>query len=86
MTWLQGIQLREDLPPQFVEWADKQKGAPLEYITWFGLGEEVFLDYGEAGSLKLRMKRGESSPQSPRAVCPSPDKSGIDGQDREASK
>lgn len=86
MSWDQGIQLREDLPPKFVEWADKQKCAPLEYITWFGLGEEVFLDYGEAGSLKLRMKRGESAPQSPHAFCPSPDKSGTDGQDREASK
>lgn len=58
MSWDQGVQVREDLPAKFVEWADKQKeGSRLEYITWFGLGEEVFLDYGEGGSLKLRMKK-----------------------------
>lgn len=58
MSWDQGVQVREDLPAKFVEWADKQKkGSRLEYITWFGLGEEVFLDYGEGGSLKLRMNR-----------------------------
>lgn len=56
MSWDQGVQVREDLPAKFVEWADKQKDAPLQYITWFGLGEEVFLDYGEAGSLKLTMR------------------------------
>lgn len=51
MSWTQGIQLREELPAKFLEWADKQKGAPLEYITWFGIGEDLILDYGEAGSL-----------------------------------
>lgn len=57
MSWTQGIQLREDLPAKFLEWADKQKGgAPLEYITWFGLGEDLFLDYGEAGSLTYDMR------------------------------
>jgi hypothetical protein len=59
MSWDQGVQVRDDLPPNFVAWADKQKdGAPLEYITWFGLGREVFLDYGEAGSLKLTLRDG----------------------------
>jgi hypothetical protein len=58
MSWDQGVQVREELPAKFVAWADRQKdGARLEYITWFGLGDEVFLDYGEAGSLKLTMKR-----------------------------
>ena len=63
MSWDQVIQLREDLPASFVAWADKQKdGAKLEYITWFGLGrEEVFLDYGDAGSLQLILKAGEKT-------------------------
>lgn len=57
MSWDQGVQVREDLPSKFVEWADgKMDGAPLQYITWFGLGREVFLDYGSAGSLKLTMR------------------------------
>lgn len=57
MSWDQGVQVREDLPPKFILWADQQKGgAPLQYITWFGLGHEIFLDYGEAGSLKLTLK------------------------------
>lgn len=57
MSWDQGIQPREKLPAKFLTWADKQMdGAPLEYITWFGLGEEVFLDYGGAGSLKVVMR------------------------------
>lgn len=55
--WAQGIQPREELPARFVAWADQQKdGARLEYITWFGGGDEVFLDYGEAGSLKLTLR------------------------------
>lgn len=58
MSWLQGIQIREELPPQFVEWADKQNTAPLEYITWFDDDRDtLFLDYGEAGALRLEMKR-----------------------------
>lgn len=57
MSWDQGVQLREDLPEGFVKWADsKMDGAELQYITWFGLGEEVYLDYGDAGSLKLTFK------------------------------
>lgn len=57
MSWDQGVQAREDLPPKFRDWADKQMdGASIQYITWFGLGEEVFLDYGDAGSLKLTMR------------------------------
>ena len=56
MSWDQGVQTREDLPAKFVAWADTKKdGAPLQYITWFGLGREVFLDYGESGALKLTM-------------------------------
>lgn len=56
MSWDQGVQVRDDLPAKFRDWADKQKGgAPIQYITWFGLGREIFLDYGEAGSLKLTM-------------------------------
>lgn len=58
MSWDQGVQERADLPEKFVAWADKQKdGAPLQYITWFGLGEEVFLDYGDAGSLKMTVRK-----------------------------
>lgn len=57
MSWDQGIQLREELPAKFVAWADAKKGAPLQYITWFGRGDEVFLDYGDAGSIKIDMRR-----------------------------
>lgn len=61
MSWDQGITLREDLPPKFVQWADSKKsGAKLEYITWFGIGKEVFLDYGESGSLKMLIKDGSN--------------------------
>jgi hypothetical protein len=57
MSWDQGVQVREDLPPRFVAWADQQKGgAKLEYITWFeGDYETVYLDYGEAGSLTMKL-------------------------------
>lgn len=56
MSWTQGIQVREELPPKFLTWADQQMdGAPLQYITWFGFDREIFLDYGEAGSLKLTL-------------------------------
>lgn len=61
MSWDQGVQTREELPARFVTWADKQKGAPLEYITWFESQREfVFLDYGDAGSLRLTL-RGEAA-------------------------
>lgn len=57
MSWSQGIQERADLPAKFVAWADRQKdGAELQYITWFD-GDEVILDYGEAGALKLDTRR-----------------------------
>ena len=59
VSWDQGIQVREDLPERFVAWADKQKGGvKLEYITWFESEREtVYLDYGEAGSLTLKMRK-----------------------------
>lgn len=58
MSWLQGVMPREELPASFLTWADsKMDGAPLEYITWFAdAPREVFLDYGEAGSLKATFK------------------------------
>lgn len=58
MSWLQGIQPREELPAKFVEWADgKKPGARLEYITWFDDDRNVlYLDYGEAGSMKLTLR------------------------------
>jgi hypothetical protein len=60
MSWDQGVQPREDLPPRFVEWADgKMPGGRLEYITWFGRGDEVFLDYGDSGSLKLILAKSD---------------------------
>lgn len=58
MSWDQGVQVREDLPAKFVEWADtKRDGAKLEYITWFGRGDELILDYGVAGSLKMKVAK-----------------------------
>ena len=58
MSWTQGITERGDLPASFVTWADgKKDGAKLEYITWFAdAPREVFLDYGEAGSIKVTFK------------------------------
>lgn len=57
MSWGQGIKPREDLPEKFLVWADRQKGGePLQYITWFGAGDEVFLDYGAAGSFKITLR------------------------------
>lgn len=58
MSWLQGVTERQDLPESFVKWADgKMEGAPLEYITWFAdAPREVFLDYGESGSIKVTFK------------------------------
>lgn len=63
MSWDQGIQERDALPEKFVTWADsmaEKRGIPgkLEYITWFGLGEEVFLDFGCERSLKVAIPRG----------------------------
>lgn len=57
MSWTQGVQTREDLPAKFLEWADSLGKGDLQYITWFEPDRhEVFLDYGEAGSLKLVME------------------------------
>ena len=55
--WLQGVQTREELPATFLTWADSKMDAPLQYITWFDDDRRVvFLDYGEAGSLKATFK------------------------------
>jgi hypothetical protein len=57
MSWTQGVTPREDLPARFLEWADAQGKGPLQYITWFEPSRtEVFLDYGEAPSLKAVLK------------------------------
>lgn len=58
MSWLQGVQPREELPASFLKWADgKMDGAPLEYICWWADEPRVLmLDYGEAGSLKATFK------------------------------
>lgn len=57
MSWTQGITERGDLPASFVTWADGKGMGALEYITWFAdAPREVFLDYGEAGSLKVTFK------------------------------
>lgn len=57
MSWLQGIQTREELPASFLTWADGKGNGPLEYICWFAdAPREVFLDYGNAGSIKVTFK------------------------------
>lgn len=63
MSWTQGITERDDLPASFLAWADsKMDGAPLEYITWFEPDRKVvFLDYGNAGSLKATFKESPFS-------------------------
>lgn len=55
MSWDQGIVPREDLPAKFLAWADAKKPAPLEYITWFGFGPPIILDFGEHGALEIEM-------------------------------
>lgn len=57
MSWDQGITPREELPAKFVALADEKAGVPLQYVTWFGANpDEVILDYGEAGSVKVSLK------------------------------
>lgn len=78
MGWDQGINVREDLPARFVEWADAKKGARLEYITWFGNDPPVYLDFGEAGSLEVALpinrfvalvrRLGANPPSTPAAL------------------
>jgi hypothetical protein len=58
MSWTQGITERKDLPESFVKWADGKGNGALEYITWFAENpREVFLDYGERGSIKVTFKQ-----------------------------
>ena len=57
MSWTQGLTERGYLPDSFVKWADGIGGGELQYITWFAENShEVFLDYGEAGSIKVTFK------------------------------
>ncbi len=57
MSWLQGVTERQDLPDSFVKWADGKGKGDLQYITWFAdAPREVFLDYGEEGSIKVTFK------------------------------
>lgn len=58
MSWDQGFQDRDTIPPKFLAWADSQgekRGwGQLEYITWFGSEPNIlFLDYGDHGALKV---------------------------------
>lgn len=55
VSWTQGVCEREDLPAKFLTWADTRKGAPLQYITWFGNDPPIILDYGRAGALETAM-------------------------------
>lgn len=63
MSWDQGITERKDLPEKFVLFLEEKylnivgKQGHLEYITWFGLGEEFYADFGvDNPSLTLRAK------------------------------
>ena len=68
MSWDQGVQDRTELPAKFIEKMEaefeKRFGyhKKLKYITWFGLGREVFLDFDDENGLKLdysKMKKDE---------------------------
>lgn len=61
MSWDQGIQLREDMDAGFREKCDRlgaSKGkGEVQCVVWFGpKPEELILDYGEAGALKVRVR------------------------------
>lgn len=63
MSWDQGIQLREDMDPKLIEAIEKQfeermgYHKDVEYVTWFGLGEELIFDFGlDQPVLKLNRK------------------------------
>ena len=57
MSWTQGIQLRDELPEVFVKWADALGKGELQCIVWFDEDRTTFyLDYGERGSIKARLK------------------------------
>lgn len=59
MSWTQGVQPREDLPEKFIKLMEnefeKRFGyhKDLAYITWFGLGEEVHIDFDDENALTL---------------------------------
>lgn len=56
---LQGITPREELPPSLVEWAEREMGdaVHLEYMTWWADEPDILIfDFGDAGSLRARVK------------------------------
>lgn len=55
MSWDQGVVPREELPPKFLAWADSKMSEPLQYITWFGMGPPIILDFGDSGALETHM-------------------------------
>lgn len=62
MSWDQGIQLREDLPTALIEHLELTYAstfgevASLQYITWFGVDDYFYADFGTANSLKVTYK------------------------------
>ena len=62
MSWDQGIQLREDMDPGFRAKADalgasKGKGE-VQCVVWFGpFPDELILDYGDHGALKVKVPK-----------------------------
>lgn len=63
MSWDQGIQLRKDLPVNFIRMAEIKyydmfgEHANLQYITWFGLGDVIYADFGDGNnSLEFELK------------------------------
>jgi hypothetical protein len=59
MSWDQGIALREELPTSFIDLMERKRleffGEPgkVEYIVWFGLGEEFDVDFGDSKGLHV---------------------------------
>ena len=54
MSWTQGIQMREDLPPKFRLWADTLGKGEIQCMVWDDTEPNIlYLDYGEKGSFSL---------------------------------
>lgn len=59
MSWSQGLQERKDLPEKFISIMEREferrfgYHKDLAYITWFGLGDDVFIDFEDENCLKL---------------------------------
>ena len=57
MSWTQGLTERDELPPVFIEWADKLLGEPVQALVWDDADPERITLMGESKSVTLRLAR-----------------------------